>query len=86
VLYNSANRFVLAVDDGPQSLISLSMITQRPGYHACSALGVGNALEIASASALCLVIAELHLKGLSGLDLLERLRQSRKRLPSPSSS
>jgi CheY-like chemotaxis protein len=73
--YNSANHFVLVVDSEPQSLIFASMIIQRLGYHACSALGVGNALEIASASVPSLVIAELHLKGLSGLDLLERLRQ-----------
>ena len=69
------NGFVLVVDSEPQSLIFTSMIIQRLGYHACSALGVGNALEIASASAPVAVVTELHLKGLSGLDLLERLRQ-----------
>jgi CheY-like chemotaxis protein len=51
------------------------MIVQRLGYPVCSALGVGNALEIASASSPVLVITELSLKGLSGLDLLARLRQ-----------
>ena len=75
MINNSTNRFVLVVDSEPQSLIFLSMIIQRLGYHACSALGVGNALEIASASVPSLVIAELHLKGLSGLNLLERLGQ-----------
>lgn len=75
VMNNSDNRFVLVVDSEPKNLIFLSMIIQRLGYPACSALGVGNALEIAGATAPSLVIAELHLKGLSGLDLLERLRQ-----------
>ncbi len=71
----NAKDFVLVVDSEPQSLIFTSMIIQRLEYHACSALGVGNALEIASASAPSLVITDLHLKGLSGIDLLERLRQ-----------
>jgi DNA-binding response OmpR family regulator len=66
---------VLIVDSEPRSLIFTSMIIQRLAYHACSALGVGSALELADATAPSLVIAELHLKGLSGLDLLERLRQ-----------
>src|SRR5512138_1747577 len=76
--WNAADRaksFVLVVDSEPQSLIFTSMIIQRLGYHACSALGVGNALEIAAASAPLLVITELRLKGLSGLDLLERMRE-----------
>ncbi len=68
------NGFVLVVDSEPQSLIFTSMIIQRLGYHASSALGVGNALEIISGSAPALIVTELHLKGLSGLDLLERLR------------
>jgi len=70
-----AKGFVLVVDSEPQGLIFTSMIVQRLGYHACSALGVGNALEIASSSAPSVVITDLHLKGLSGLDLIERLRQ-----------
>ena len=71
----SANSFVLVVDSEPRSLIFTSMIVQRLGYPVCSALGVGNALEIAAASAPVLIITEHYLKGLSGLDLLERVRQ-----------
>ncbi len=66
---------ILIVDSDPQNLVFMSMIIQRLGYRSCSALGVGHALEIASAAPPALVITELHLKGLSGLDLLERLRQ-----------
>lgn len=72
---NSGSGFVLVVDSDPQSLVFMSMIIQRLGYHACSALGVGNALEIANASVPSLIISELNLKGLSGLDLLQRLRE-----------
>ena len=69
------NRFVLVVDCDARNLVLMSMILQRLGYNACSALGVGNALEIASASAPSLIVTELHLKGLSGLDLLQHVRQ-----------
>ncbi len=69
------NRFVLVVDCDARNLVLMSMILQRLGYHACSALGVGNALEIASASPPSLIVTELHLKGLSGLDLLQHIRQ-----------
>lgn len=71
----NADRIVLIVDSEPESLLFTAMIIQRFGYHACSALGVGNALEIVNDSAPVLVITDLHLKGLNGLDLLARLRQ-----------
>lgn len=72
----SAGRFVLVVDSEPRSLIFTSMMVQRLEYHACSALGVGTALEITGATPPALVIAELHLKGLGGLDLLDLLRSN----------
>jgi CheY-like chemotaxis protein/Tfp pilus assembly protein PilZ len=71
----SARRFVLVVDSEPRSLIFTSMMVQRFGYHACSAPGAGTAHEIAMATPPALVIAELRLKGLGGLDLLDLLRQ-----------
>jgi len=71
----SMNRSVLVVDSDARNLVLMSTILQRLGYHACSALGVGNALEIASASSLSLIVTELRLKGLSGLDLLQHIRQ-----------
>ena len=72
----SAQGFVLVVNSEPRSLIFTSMMIQRLGYHACSALGVANALEIARTTPPAIVIAELHLKGLGGLDLLDLLRQN----------
>lgn len=67
------NAYILLVDSDPQSLVFLSMIIERLNCRSRSALGVGNALEIANADLPSLVITELFLKGLSGLDLLERL-------------
>jgi CheY-like chemotaxis protein len=67
---------VLVVNSEPKSLIFTSMMVQRLGYHACSALGVASALEIAGATPAAVVITELHLKGLGGIDLLDLLRQN----------
>jgi CheY-like chemotaxis protein len=70
-----AHSFVLVVNSEPKSLIFTAMMVQRLGYNACSALGVANALEIACTTPPAIVITELHLKGLGGLDLLDLLRQ-----------
>jgi CheY-like chemotaxis protein len=72
----SMRSFVLVVNSEPKSLMFTSMMVQRLGYHACSALGVGNALEIASATPPALVITDLHLKGPGGLALLDLLRRN----------
>ena len=72
---DSGSSFVLIVDSDAQNLVFLSMIVQRLDYKTATALGVGKALEIANDTAPSLVIAELNLRGLNGLDLLERLRQ-----------
>jgi CheY-like chemotaxis protein len=70
------SNFVLVVDSDAQSLVFMSMILQRLEYPVCSALGVGNALEIASASVPALVITELNLRGMNGLELIHGLRQA----------
>lgn len=72
----SAQRFVLVVNSEPRSLIFTCMMVQRLGYHACSAISVATALEIAKATPPAIVITEIHLKGLGGLDLLDLLRQN----------
>ena len=67
--------FVLVVDSDAQSLVFMSMILQRLEYPVCSALGVGNALELANASVPSLVITELNLRGMNGLELIQHLSQ-----------
>jgi CheY-like chemotaxis protein len=74
-LAGRAGGYVLVVDSDAQSLVFMSMILQRLEYPVCSALGVGNALEMAAASAPSLVITELNLKGMNGLELIHHLRQ-----------
>lgn len=72
---NRTSSFVLVVDSDARSLVFMSMILQRLEYAVCSALGVGNALEMANASVPSLVITELNLKGMNGLELIHHLRQ-----------
>jgi two-component system, chemotaxis family, chemotaxis protein CheY len=66
---------VLVVDSDAQGLVFLSMMLQKLGYRACTALGVGRALELVSDSLPAVIISELNLRGLNGLDLLQRLRE-----------
>jgi len=70
----STDSFILVVDSDVQSLTFMSMILRRMEYRASSAPGAGHALEIANASAPSLIISELNLKGMSGLDLLQHIR------------
>jgi hypothetical protein len=58
----SGQRFVLVVNSEPGSLIFTCMMLQRLGYHACSAISVVTALEIAKVTPPAIVIAELYLK------------------------
>jgi len=68
------NNYILVVDSDVQSLTFMSMILQRLDYRVTSAPGVGHALELANASVPSLIITDLHLKGLNGLDLLQRIK------------
>ena len=70
----STSSYILVVDSDVQSLTFMSMILQRLEYRVSSAHGVGHALEIANASVPSLIISELNLKGMSGLELLQHIR------------
>ena len=70
----STNSYILLVDSDVQSLTFLSMILQRMEYRVSSAPGVGHALALANASTPSLIISELNLKGMSGLELLQHIR------------
>lgn len=71
---DGTSSFILVVDSDVQSLSFMSMILQRLEYRVSTAPGVGHALEIANASVPSLIISELNLKGLSGLELLRHIR------------
>lgn len=68
------NNYILVVDSDVQSLTFMSMILQRLDYRVSSAPGVWHALELANVSVPALIISDLNLKGLNGLDLLQRIK------------
>ena len=68
--------FVLVVDNDAQSLVILAMILHRIGYRVCTANFADKALEMAHYSPPSLVITEMNLRGMTGLALMHRLRDS----------
>lgn len=75
---NKAERraqFLLVVDSDANDLFYTSMLLQRLEYHICSTKTAEEALEMATVAVPALIIAELTLTGMSGLELTRRLRQ-----------
>jgi CheY-like chemotaxis protein len=68
-------RFVVLVNSDVHLLFSLAMLLQRFSYHVCTAKTGEEALEVITVAVPSLVITELVLPGMSGLDLLNRLRK-----------
>lgn len=71
-------RFVVLVDADAHLLFTLAMLLQRFSYHVCTAKTGEEALEMITVAVPSLVITELALPGMSGLDLLNRLRLDRR--------
>jgi len=69
------SRFVVLVNSDAHLLFTLAMLLQRFNYHVCTAKNGEEALEMITVAVPSLVITELVLPGMSGLDLLNRLRQ-----------
>lgn len=72
---------ILAVDDEPHMRRLLEISLRQAGYHAVSAANGREALDIISQQNIDLVVSDLHMPGMSGLKLLETLRQQYERLP-----
>jgi CheY-like chemotaxis protein len=68
-------RLVMVVDSNPHQLTYHAMLLQRFGYRVCTAQDAEQALAMAAGEAPSLVIAELDLPQMNGLDLLLQLRQ-----------
>jgi len=67
-------RFVVLVDADAHLLFTLAMLLQRFSYHVCTAKTGEEAWEMITVAVPSLVITDLALPGMSGLDLLHRLR------------
>jgi CheY-like chemotaxis protein len=68
-------RLVMVVDGDSHQLAYHAMLLQRFEYRVCTARDAEQALTMAAGEVPSLVITELDLPQMSGLDLLQRLRQ-----------
>ena len=74
---------VLVVDDEPNILLSLEFLMQQAGFDVTTAADGENALERIDAGLPDLLLLDISLPGISGFDVLERLRtaDATRRLP-----
>jgi two-component system, NtrC family, response regulator AtoC len=72
---------ILAVDDEPNMRRLLEISLRQAGYRALSAGNGREALEIISQQQIDLVVSDLHMPGMNGLQLLEVLRNEHEHLP-----
>ncbi len=68
-------RYLLLVESKTTDLFSDSILLQRFDYRVCAVTSAGQAVELSSLALPTLVIADLHLPGMSGVDLIRLLRQ-----------
>jgi CheY-like chemotaxis protein len=71
----SRYRYILIVDNKTNDLFYASMLLQRLDCRGCSAHTAAEALEMTSVAVPSLVIANLFLPGMSGMDLARLLKQ-----------
>jgi CheY-like chemotaxis protein len=69
------SRFLLVVDSDANDLIYVSMLLQRFEYHICTAKTGEEAIELSSVSVPALIIADMDLADMKGLELIKRLKR-----------
>ncbi len=74
----AAGTRVLIVDDDPDTVTLMSRCLVRYGYHVRAADSVGAALQAADDEEFDLVVSDIGLPDGSGLDLMRRLRETRR--------
>lgn len=72
---------ILALDDEPHMRRLLEISLRQAGYRALSAGNGREALELIQQQQIDLVVSDLHMPGMSGLQLLEAIRKQYERLP-----
>src|SRR6266508_5201360 len=75
-MLTSAN--VLLVDDDPGTVISLGGVLRGVGMHVWTAASGEDALTVAESCPIDLVIADLRLPGMSGIDVIREMRRIQK--------
>lgn len=76
-----AIKTILAVDDEPHMRRLLEISLRQAGYKALVAEDGRQALQMIAAQNVDCVLSDLHMPGMSGLVLLEQIRQQSERLP-----
>lgn len=76
-----AIKTILAVDDEPHMRRLLEISLRQAGYKALVAEDGRQALQMIAAQNVDCVVSDLHMPGMSGLVLLEQIRQQSERLP-----
>lgn len=72
---------ILAVDDEPHMRRLLEISLRQAGYRALSAGNGREALALIDAQQVDLIVSDLHMPGMNGLQLLESVRKQYERLP-----
>ena len=67
---------VLVVDDDPQMRRSLAILLRRENYQVAEASGGAEALDLLQREVFDLMITDLHMEPMSGLDLLKQVKQT----------
>ena len=74
-------RVILLVDDSPTQLGQMQLLLEHEGYKSLSAPTAEDALEIAGQQPIDLVVTDLEMPGMSGLDLVMMLKMQHPNLP-----
>ncbi|MBT8372684.1 MAG: response regulator, partial [Deltaproteobacteria bacterium] len=72
---------ILVVDDEKNYLLVLSAVLEDEGYEVMTALGGQDALEIQKASDLDLILTDMKMPGMDGIELLENIKLEDPDLP-----
>ncbi len=72
---------ILAVDDEPNMRRLLEISLRQAGYQPLSAANGRDALDILKAEQVDLVVSDLHMPGMSGLELLKQIRADNEGIP-----
>jgi two-component system, NtrC family, response regulator AtoC len=72
---------ILAVDDEPNMRRLLEISLRQAGYQASTAANGRDALDIIKAEQIDLVVSDLHMPGMSGLELLNNIRADNDAMP-----
>lgn len=80
-MHNNPPKTILAVDDEPHMRRLLEISLRQAGYQPLSAANAREALSLIQEQVVDLVVSDLHMPGMNGLQLLTELRKQYEHLP-----